>query len=74
MMKEASNAKQVIVTTQSPEIVKSAGLENLLFVSRDGEGFSDVFRLSDKESIKAFLKNDIGVEELYTQNLLGVTS
>ena len=74
MMKEASKAKQVIVTTQSPEIVKSAGLENLLFVSRDGEGFSDVFRLSDKESIKAFLKNDIGIEELYTQNLLGVTS
>lgn len=73
MMKEASKAKQVIVTTQSPEAVKCAGLENLLFVSRDGEGFSDVFRLSDKESIKAFLENDIGIEELYVQNLLGVT-
>lgn len=74
MMKEASKAKQVIVTTQSPEIVKSAGLGNLLFVSRDGEGFSDVFRLTDKDSIKAFLENDIGIEELYTQNLLGATS
>ncbi|NOS77742.1 MAG: AAA family ATPase [Nitrospira sp.] len=74
MMKEASKSKQVVVTTQNPEVVKYAGLENLLFVSRDEQGFSDIFRLSDTESVKAFLQNDIGIEELYIQNLIGVTA
>lgn len=74
MMKEASKSKQIIVTTQNPEVVKYAGIENLLFVSRDEQGFSNIFKLTDKESVKTFLKNDIGIEELYVQNLLGATA
>lgn len=72
MMKDASQKKQIIVTTHNPEIVKYAGLDNILLVSRDEKGFSTVSRPADKEELKTFFQNEIGIEELYIQNLLGV--
>jgi predicted ATPase len=72
MMKDASQKKQIIVTTHNPEIVKYAGLGNILLVSRDEKGFSTVSRPGDKEEVKTFLQNEIGIEELYIQNLLEV--
>jgi len=71
MMKDASKKKQIIVTTHSPEVVKHAGLENLLLISRDKGGFSTISRPSEKKEVKIFLQNDLGVDELYVQNLLG---
>lgn len=70
MMKDASQKKQIIATTHNPEIVKYAGLDNLLLVSRDEEGFSRVSRPADTEEVKTFLENEIGIDELYVQNLL----
>ena len=72
MMKDASQKKQIIVTTHNPEMVKYAGLDNILLVSRDETGFSTVSRPADKEGVKTFLANEIGIEELYIQDLLGV--
>jgi len=72
MMKEASKKKQVIVTTHSPEVVKHAGLENILLVSRDKGGFSTISRPGEKEEVKIFLANELGLDELYVQNLLAV--
>ena len=71
MMKDAPKRKQIIITTHNPEIVKHAGLDNILFISRDKEGFSTVTKPADKEEVGTFLKNNIGIEELYIQNLLG---
>jgi len=70
MMKEASQKKQIIVTTHNSEIVKYADLEDILLISRDKEGFSTISRPCEKEEIKTFLKNEIGIEELYTKKLL----
>ncbi len=70
MMKDASQKKQIIITTHNPEIVKHAGLDNILLVSRDQEGFSRVSRPTEKEEVKTFLQNEIGIEELYVQDLL----
>ena len=70
MMKDASQRKQIIVTTHNPEFVRHAGLENILLVSRGEDGFSIITRPADKEEVKTFLKNDIGIDELYIQNLL----
>lgn len=72
MMKDASQKKQIIVTTHNPEMVKYAGLDNILLASRDETGFSTVSRPVDKEGVKTFLANEIGIEELYIQDLLGV--
>ena len=70
MMKEVSKDKQVIVTTHSPEVVKHAGIENLLLVSRDKDGYSRIIRPQEKEHIKGFLESELGLDELYVQNIL----
>ncbi len=72
MMREASERKQVMITTHSAEVVKHAVLDDVLLISRDSEGFSVVSRPLDKEEIRTFLENEIGIEELYVQNLLGL--
>jgi len=72
MMKESSKKKQVIITTHTTEVVKHASLEHLLLVSRDSEGFSVLSRPADKEEVRTFLENEIGIEELYVQNLLSM--
>ena len=71
-MSHKHKKKQIVVTTHNPEFVKCAGLENILLVSRNEAGFSTVSRPADKEEVKTFLKNDIGIEELYIQNLLEI--
>ncbi len=69
-MKDASQKKQIIITTHNPEIVKHTDLENLMLISRDKKGFSRISRPADNKEMKKFLKNDIGIDELYVQNLL----
>lgn len=70
MMKDASRNKQIILTTHNPEMVKHAGLEDIFLVARDKKGFSQISRPADKEEIKVFLDNELGLEELFVQNLL----
>ncbi|MCL5960606.1 MAG: AAA family ATPase [Chloroflexi bacterium] len=72
MLREASEHKQIIVTTHNPEVVKHAGLEHLLLVSRDKDGFSTVCRPSEKSELQVFLKNDLGIDRLFVEDLLGV--
>ena len=72
MMKESSKRKQVMITTHTTEVVKHASPEHLLLISRDTEGFSVISRPADKEEVRMFLENEIGIEELYVQNLLGL--
>jgi predicted ATPase len=72
MLVDASKKKQVIVTTHNPELVKHARLEDLLLVQRDAEGFSRISRPAENAQLRVFLENDLGVDELYVQDLLGV--
>jgi len=70
MMKDASRQKQIIVTTHNPEVIKSTDVSDVLLVSRDAEGFSTISRPAEKEEVKVFLQNEMGLEELFAQNLL----
>lgn len=70
MMKDASRNKKIIVTTHSPQVVKHTDIKNILLVSRDKDGFSNISRPSKKKEVKIFLKNQLGLDELYIQNLL----
>ncbi|MFB3924615.1 MAG: AAA family ATPase [Syntrophales bacterium] len=72
MMKDASERKQILLTTHHPEIVKYAELENVFFSSRDKEGFSTIIRPAEKEEVKTFLRHDLGMEDLFRQDLLGL--
>lgn len=62
--------KQIIISTHNPEIVKYAGIDNIYFIRRDDSGFSNVTKPLNDEEIKTFLENDIGIDELFVQNLL----
>jgi len=72
MMKDASRNKQIIISTHNPEIVKYAGIDNILLVSRDKDGFSTITRPANKNEIKEFLKNEIGIDQLFVDRLLEV--
>ncbi|HNS20591.1 MAG TPA: AAA family ATPase [Sedimentisphaerales bacterium] len=71
LMEDASTNKQVIITTHSSEIVKHAGVENLLLISRDKDGFSAVSRPAEKQDVKVFLENDLGLDTVFVQELWG---
>ena len=72
MFREASDSKQIIATTHNPGMVKHAGLENILLVSRDKSGFSRITRPADSEHVRIFLDNELGIDDLFIDNLLGV--
>jgi len=62
--------KQIIITTHNPEIVRNTGIDNLLLVTRDKNGFSTIDKPKENSQIKAFLENNMGLGELYVNNLL----
>lgn len=72
MMNDVSERqkKQIMVTTHNPEVVRYTGIENILLVHRDDKGFTQISRPAEKEEVKIFLENKMGIEELYVQNLL----
>jgi len=72
MMKEVSLNRQLMITTHTAEVVKHADLRDILLISRDNDGFSVISRPADKEEVRTFLANEVGIEDLYVQNLLGL--
>ncbi len=70
MMKEVSSEKQIIVTTHNPEIVRHAGIEDLLLLRRNREGFSEAIRPGEIGEVREFLQQDMGLDDLYVENLL----
>ncbi len=72
MINDASKSKQIIITTHNPEIVKYIDLCKLFLVHRDSNGFSIITKPAEKEEVKVFLSNDMGIDDLYIQNLLEV--
>jgi len=72
MLREASSKKQIIISSHNPLIVKYAGLENLLLVTKDETtGISQITKPSESEEVKAFIKNDIGLDEIFIKGLFG---
>ena len=72
MFKEASTKKQIIITTHNPLIVKYSNIDDLFFISRDDDMFSTIFKPANTEKIKLFLANEIGIDELFIDNILGI--
>ena len=69
---DASKNKQILITTHNPEIVKHTKLEDLLLMQRSANGFSTVIKPNEMESVHIFLKSDLGVDQLFIQNLLDI--
>lgn len=73
MMKDVSTSrnKQVIITTHNPMIVRYGDIQDLYLIKRDLKGFSEISKPMEKNEIKVFLKRDLGIDELFVNNLLG---
>ena len=70
MLEDVSEQKQIIVTSHSPELVKHANHEHILLVSRERDGHSEISRPAETEHVRVFLENDLGIEDLFVDNLL----
>ena len=71
MLMMESVDKQVIVTTHSPELLKYSELEDILFISRDVNGFSDIKRVIDNDVVKPFIE-ELGVDSVFVNDYLGL--
>ena len=67
---DVSKGKQVIITTHNPEFLKHAKLEYVRLVSRNEEGNSVISEPANSVSVKAFLENNLGIDDLFLQNML----
>lgn len=69
---EASQNKQIIITTHNPEILKHTKLQDLFLISRNAQGFATITKPIEQEMVQAFLKSELGIDQLFTQNLLDI--
>jgi ABC-type lipoprotein export system ATPase subunit len=71
LFQEASERRQVFITTHNPEVLRYINPDDLYFVSRKQGGVSTVFKPTiEKEMVKEYLKNELGVDELFRLDLL----
>jgi len=70
LIQNVSQKKQIIITTHNPEFLKYFPLENILLVSRNN-GFTEITRSSTNEKIKTFLDEEIGINQLFIDGILG---
>lgn len=71
MIKDVSNRKhkQIIITTHNPEVLKHVDLDFIFFIHRDG-CHSNITKPAESQQVKIFLKNELGVDELFIKGLL----
>ena len=71
MVKEVSTERQVIITTHNPELLKHSPLEAIIFAKRQQDGFTTIIYPESSENVKVFLDNELGIDDLFIQDLLG---
>ena len=69
LFKEVSERRQVLVTTHNQQLVKYAGLENILLISRDDDGFSKLSKPTDRKHVRIFLDHEVySIDELFVDD------
>lgn len=71
LFRDASELNQILLTTHNPELVRRAQLEDLILVERDGDGNSVIKRPAEMPAVQIFLEEQLGLDYLFVQNLLG---
>lgn len=67
---DVSLDRQVIITTHNPEFLRHANIENVRLVSRNDCGKTRVTSPMESSTVLAFLKNDLGLDDLFLQDML----
>ncbi|MHB8361443.1 MAG: AAA family ATPase [Thermoplasmataceae archaeon] len=70
LVKEASEKKQILLTTHSPELLKYVQIEDIFLLERDGDGNSTISKPNEVKEIKLFLDNNIGLSELFVDGFI----
>lgn len=69
MLQEVAETKQVIVSTQSVELLNSFAAEDVVVVQREQD--ATVFKRLDSGELKDWLEDDYTLGELWKRNILG---
>jgi predicted ATPase len=69
LVKQISQKKQLIISTQSVELLNEFNAEDVIVVDRDKE--SSTFKRLDEKSLKDWLENDYTLGDLWNKNILG---
>lgn len=69
IVKGLADTKQVIISTQSVELLNEFDAEDIIVVNRSESGSE--FKRLDKESLKVWLDQDYALGELWKKNILG---
>ncbi|MFN7153977.1 MAG: AAA family ATPase [Acidovorax sp.] len=69
MLKGAADSKQVIVSTQSVELLNNFQPEDVVVVQREGD--ASVFKRLDADELADWLTDDYSLGELWKRNVLG---
>ena len=67
---DVSSKKQIFITTHNPYILKEANLNDIILVSRNENGVSNISRPANDKNIRIFLDNDLGIEDLFVDGVL----
>ena len=70
MFKECSQKKQILISTHNPIILKNTNIDDILVISRNKMGFSELKKANTIKNLSEFLKNDIGIDDIFVQGLL----
>ncbi|MFA5765693.1 MAG: AAA family ATPase [Bacilli bacterium] len=71
MVRDVSTERQVIMTTHNPELLKHCPIEAILFAKRQKDGFTTILYPENSESVRVFLDQELGLDDLFIQDLLG---
>ena len=69
MVKQLSNEKQIIISTQSVELLNEFDVDDIIVVNRSESG--STFNRLDKEKLSLWLENDYALGDLWKKNILG---
>jgi len=69
LVKKAAFSKQIILSTQSVELLNEFEPQDIIVADRNNDG--SVFKRLNKEELKEWLENDYSLGELWKKNILG---
>ena len=69
MVKRLPNEKQIIISTQSAELLNEFDVDDVIVVDRDENGSK--FQRLDEKQLAAWLEEDYTLENLWKKNILG---
>lgn len=70
LLNDVSQSKQLFITTHNGEILRYAEINDIYLISRNKEGYSIITKPEDSEELKEFLSDEVGINELFTNDLL----